>query len=26
MVCDKRDIVVGYNPDKYEEIMKEGSE
>ena len=26
MVCDKNDVVVGYNPGKYEELMKDGSE
>ncbi|MFX0188923.1 MAG: glutaredoxin family protein [Candidatus Hodarchaeota archaeon] len=26
MVCDKKDVVVGYNPGKYEELMKGGRE
>ncbi len=26
MVCDKKDVVIGYNPDKYEELMKGGRE
>ncbi|MFX1393483.1 MAG: glutaredoxin family protein [Promethearchaeota archaeon] len=26
MVCDKNDVVVGYNPNKYEELLKDGSE
>jgi len=26
MVCDKDDVVVGYNPEKYEELLKEGAE
>ena len=24
MICDKKDIVVGYDPGKYEELMKDG--
>ena len=24
MICDNRDIVVGYDPNKYEELMKGG--
>ena len=25
MICDKNDIVVGYDPNKYEELMKGGA-
>ena len=25
MVCDKKNIVVGYNPGEYEELMKGGA-
>ncbi len=24
MVCDNKDIVVGYDPNRYEELMKDG--
>ena len=25
MICDKKDVVVGYDPNKYEELMKGGA-
>ena len=26
MVCDKKDVVVGYDPSKYDELLKQGGE